>query len=79
MKATTATASVTENRPWRGEFIECAACAYEPPRIVPRMRCPKCFGFRTFHRVVCSGPRTPRMPKVVSDGLAEAAVGFPPR
>jgi hypothetical protein len=51
-------AEVNEVRgPWRDEFVECAACAYEPPRFVPRMRCPKCFGFRTFHRVKCSRPQ----------------------
>ena len=63
----TSTMPVTEpldrSAPWRGDFVECAACAYEPPRFVPRMRCPKCFGFRTFHRVACAGPVDGRRPE----------------
>jgi hypothetical protein len=68
MVANTAMESRVANAPWRGEFVECGACGYEPPRFLPRMRCPKCFAFRAFRRVVCAGPRPLELPPPLRGG-----------
>ena len=74
MTATSATRVKPVSGPRQGEFIECAACAYEPPRFVPRMRCPKCFGYRSFHRVACLGPRRDVGDDVTPEQLAMEAL-----